>query len=133
MTSSAKSRHDRALSDDDFDSDDPYSGSRKKSQHRKTGQLCAQVQRTLAFLLETECSDECLQGFYVESVSPYPNAGCLLVVLRQWNRDCVFDLGEILGRLAELKGYWRTEIGGAINRKRTPDLSFQVVLDGGAP
>ena len=27
----------------------------------------------------------------------------------------------------------RTEIGNAINRKRTPDLVFQVLLEGGAP
>jgi ribosome-binding factor A len=133
MTIKMKPRKGRALSAGDFEPDDIYFDSKRKSYDRKTGQLCAQVQRTLAFLLETECADDCLQGFYVESVTPHPNAARLLVVLRQWDHSRAFDLRMVLGRLAELKGYWRTEIGGAINRKKTPDLAFEVLLDGGAP
>ena len=110
--------------------DDPYFDSRARSASRKTTQLCAQVQRTLSFLLETECSDECLQGFYVESVEPHPNAARLLVVLRQWDRRQSIDLAAALQRLAALKGPWRSEVGRAISRKRTPDLVFQVLLDG---
>jgi ribosome-binding factor A len=123
----------RALNASDFASDDPYHAAREKARDRKTGQLCAQVQRSLSFLLETECSDPCLQGFYIEAVLPNPNAACLLVVLRPWRHEQACDLKLVLQQLAELKGYWRTEIGNAIHRKKTPDLVFQVLLEGGAP
>ena len=132
MKRSMKSRKDRDLFPTDAEPDDLYFSSRERSHDRKTHQLCAQVQQTLAFLLETECSDECLQGFYVESVSPDPNASRLLVALRQWDRRRFFDLKIILERLGDVKGYWRSEVGSAINRKKTPDLVFQVLLGGGA-
>ena len=130
MTISTNSRNDRGLTADDFESDDLYFASREKSYDRKTGQLCAQVQQALSFLLETECSDDCLQGFYVESVTPHPNTARLLVVLRQWNPEIPFDYPEILNRLARWKGYWRTEIASAINRKKAPDLAFHILLLG---
>jgi ribosome-binding factor A len=117
----------------DFALDESYFASRQKAQDRKTGQLCAQVQQILSFLLETECCDDRLHGLYVEAVRPNPNAACLLVVLRQWDRERSFDFKLVMRRLAESKGYWRTEIGRAIHRKKTPELVFQVLLDGGAP
>jgi Ribosome-binding factor A len=121
----------QALRAEDFASDAPYFTSRHKAQDRKTDQLCAQIQRSLSFLLETECADDRLAGLYVESVRPHPNAACLLVVLQQWDRQRRCDLASVLHRLAEVKGYWRTEIGNAIRRKKTPDLVFQVLLEGG--
>jgi hypothetical protein len=69
----------------------------------------------------------------VETVLPNPNAACLLVVLRPWKLEQSCDLKLVLRRLAELKSYWRTEIGNAIHRKKTPDLVFQVLLAGDAP
>ncbi|MEM7222350.1 MAG: hypothetical protein AAF495_05190 [Pseudomonadota bacterium] len=110
--------------------DDHAFTSQSESYDRKTIQLCAQVQRMLAFLLETECGDESLQGFYVESVTPCPNAARLLVVLRQWDRRKTVDLGLVLRQLEARKASWRAQIGGAINRKRTPYLTFQVLLAG---
>ena len=133
MTRRMNPRMIRALHAGDFASDDPHSASRGKAQDRKTGQLCAQVQRSLSFLLETECCDDCLQGWYVETVLPNPNAACLLVVLRPGQREQTCDLKLVVRRLAELKGYWHMEIGKAIHRKKTPDLIFQVLLEGGVP
>ena len=133
MTRRMNPRMIRTLHAGDFASDDPYLASREKAQDRKTGQLCTQVQRSLSFLLETECCDECLQGLYVETVLPNPNAACLLVVLRPWQLEQPCDLTLVLRRLAELKGYWRTEICKAINRKKTPNLVFHILLEGGLP
>lgn len=124
---------DRALLPEDFEPADDYAASREKAYDRKTDQLCAQVQRTLGFLLETEDSDECLWGIYIAEVTPHPNAGRLLVELRQWDHSRSLDLKTILAHLAEVKGYWRAEVGSAINRKKTPDLLFQVLLAGGGP
>lgn len=131
MKRKMKVREDRGPLWDSHEPNDPYSASRQKSYDRKTRQLCAQVQRTLAFLLESDISDDCLQGLFVESVRPHPAASCLLVVLRQWDPGRSFDIKSVVSRLAEVKGYWRSEIGGAINRKKTPDLVFQVLLAGG--
>jgi ribosome-binding factor A len=78
--------------------------------------------------METESADASLQGFYVDGVEPAPNASRLLVVLRQWDHARGFDLADILQRLAAAKGYWRSEVARAINRKKTPDLVFQVLL-----
>jgi len=122
---------DRALLPEDFEPEDDFFASRQKAYDRKTDQLCAQVQRALGFLLETESADECLQGFYVAEVNPHPNAGRLLVELRQWDHSRPLDLKTVLARLAEVKGYWRSEVGGAVNRKKAPDLVFQVRLAGG--
>ena len=130
MTRKMKLRENRGALWDGDEPDDFHSASRQKSFDRKLRQLCAQVQRTLAFLLESECIDECLQGFFVESVSPHPAASCLLVVLRQWDPDRLVDFRAVVSHLAEVKGYWRSEIGSAINRKKTPDLVFQVLLAG---
>ena len=131
MTRHRTARSSRALTADDFTSVDDNFASREKSWARKTGQLCGQVQRTLAFLLESEVADECLQGLTVEAVLPYPHSGCLLVVLRPWDRTRSYDLAPVMRRLGELKGYWRSEIGRAINRKRTPELVFQLGGEGG--
>lgn len=131
MKRKMKVREDRGSLWDSDEPNDFYSASRQKTYDRKTRQLCAQVQRTLAFLLESEISDDCLQGLFVESVRPHPSASCLLVVLRQWDPHRLFDLRSVVSRLAEVKSYWRSEISGAINRKKTPDLVFQVLLAGG--
>lgn len=130
MKRNMKARNDRALLLDDLEPDDFFASSREKSHDRKTRQLCAQVQRALTLLVEGESDDEGLQGLYVESVEPYPNAARLLVVLRQWDQGRALDLKTILARLAGVKGYWRAEVGHAVNRKKAPDLFFQVLLAG---
>ena len=133
MTRRYTARSDRALGADDFAPYLEHAGSRSKARDRKTGQLCAEVQRTLAFLLDCEGGDEILQGFAVEAVVPNPNAASLLVVLRPRDRGRPVELAHVLRRLGEVKGYWRSQIAGAIHRKKTPELSFQVLPQGGAP
>ena len=132
MTRSKWPREPRGLTTDDLGPDDFFESSRRRSCERKTQQLCAEVERTLAFLLEAESADDCLQGFYVEAVEPAPNASRLLVVLRPWGLAINHDLKAVLARLGEVKGYWRAQVAAAINRKKVPDLVFQVLPAGGA-
>lgn len=127
MTSKSRSRRTRASFPDDVEPEYDFFSSNETSFEHKTHQLCAQVRQSLALQLESEYSDECLQGLYVESVSPHPNASRLLVVLRHWDHRRPFDLKGILKRLAEVKGRWRSEVASDINRKKAPDLVFQVL------
>ena len=72
MKRKERPRQERSLLAEDFEQ--ALATARSKSIDRKTFQLCAQAQRSLAFLLEAECSDGELHGLYVESVSPHPRA-----------------------------------------------------------
>jgi ribosome-binding factor A len=110
--------------------DEFFESSRRRSCERKTQQLCAEVERTLAFLVAAESTDACLQGLYVEAVEPAPNASRLLVVLRPWSPAASRDLKVVLASLGEVKGYWRAQVAAAINRKKVPDLVFQVLPGG---
>ncbi len=107
-------------------SEDFRARSKRKSNRRKTHQLCAQVHRALAFQLQSEWSDSSLHGLYVESVTPHPNASRMLVVLRPLDPTLPLDLATVLSRLADAKPGLRLEIGRATNRKKTPDLAFHV-------
>lgn len=131
MTRRNPARSGRALGADDFAPYLDHADSRAKARDRKTGQLCAEVERTLTFLLDSEGRDEVLQDFAVEAVVPNPNAASLLVVLRPRDRSRPFELAPVLRRLSEVKGYWRGQIAGAIHRKKTPELAFQVLPQGG--
>jgi ribosome-binding factor A len=132
MTSNRKPRTFRGLTTHDHEPDVFFAASRRRSCERKTRQLCAQVERTLTFLLESETLDDDLQGLHVEAVEPAPNASRLLVVLRPLNAAASRDLAAVLASLATAKGYWRSQIAVAINRKKVPDLVFQVLPGGGA-
>ena len=94
--------------------------------HRKTMQLCRQVEQTLVLVLSGECNDEVLQSLLVESVTPAPNASQLLVTVRQLAGDEPVSTAEILARLAEVAGQLRFAVATAITRKRAPRLIFQV-------
>lgn len=133
MTGNGKPRTLRGLMTHDRETDVFDRASRRKCCERKTRQLCAQVERTLTFLLEGEALDNSLQGLLVEAIEPAPNASRLMVILRPWGPAASRDLGKVLASLAAAKGYWRSQIAAAINRKKVPDLVFQVLpWDGGS-
>ncbi len=133
MTRNKRPREPRGSTIDGLGPDDFFESSRRRACERKTHQLCAEVERTLVLLLAAESADDGLQGLYVEAVEPAPNASRLLVVLRPWSPAASGDLKAVLARLGEVKGYWRAQIAAAINRKKVPDLVFQVVPGGAAP
>lgn len=91
---------------------------------RKDLQLCAQVQETLWYILGSTVGDETLADLQVISVEPLPDATRLLITLQAPGDT---DLTRATKRLHEATKAIRAEIAAAINRRKTPDLTFRVV------
>jgi ribosome-binding factor A len=100
---------------------------------RKTLQMCSQVQRTLDQVLSGELDDDRLRDVYVVQVTPAPDANCLLVTVAPLGFAKDFRPDEVMARLAANAGRMRSELARAINRKKTPELLFRVVLEGDMP
>jgi ribosome-binding factor A len=90
---------------------------------RKVGQLCREVERTLAAAFAA-ADDPLVASLTVAEVAPAPDRAHLLV--RVLAADAALA-DEILERLRRMQGYLRAEIAAAVNRKKTPFLSFLVV------
>jgi ribosome-binding factor A len=93
--------------------------------NRKVRMLCAQVERALGFALEEEVP-HLAEHVLVEVVEPYPDAGSLLVLLREVAQS-ELETQELQKRVRQAKGRLRTSVASYINRKRAPELLFVVV------
>ena len=82
---------------------------------RKLKQLCREVYRVL--------TQAVLDSASIVDVRPAPDASRLAV---QVHVEEGADPEEVLERLQKLKGYLRSELAAAIQRKRTPELVFEV-------
>jgi ribosome-binding factor A len=98
-----------------------------KVANRKALQLCGQVARTLQAVLSGECGDDLLRELQVESVVPAPNSSRLLVTLSLAAPQGAAPVAEVLARLQKAQGLLRGEIAAAINRRRTPELTFRLL------
>jgi ribosome-binding factor A len=98
-----------------------------KKENRKAKQLCRQVAETLDQLLSGEVGDDILRGLRVMDVVPAPDASRLLVTLFADCDPTDFDRDQVELRLANFKGRLRCEIAGAITRRKTPTLAFNIV------
>jgi ribosome-binding factor A len=94
---------------------------------RKGLQLCGQVARTLAAVLAGECADELLRDLVVESVTPAPNAGRLLVTVALAPSADPGLADRAAERLERARGRLRAEVAAAVHRRRVPDLVFRLV------
>ncbi len=95
---------------------------------RKLRQLCKQVAQTLQLALGGLPQADALAGMSVWDVSPAPNAGRLCVVI------AVPDPGrreEIAAIMRQHSGRLRSEVASAITRSRAPELTFEVIVEGG--
>ena len=101
---------------------------RPQQPDRKTLQMCSQVQRTLDQVMSGELGDDRLRDLYVSQVVPAPDANCLMVSVSPLGFAKDFQPSVVLARLAECTGRLRSELARAINRKKTPELLFRVVL-----
>jgi len=101
---------------------DPHHDARSK---RKVQQLCKEVERTLGYALPA-CGDTFVRDLIVVSVAPAPDASRLLVTLAP-SSSLDLDVGAVRERLQQARGFLRAEIAAAIQRKRTPELGFQIV------
>ncbi len=96
---------------------------------RKALQLCHQVAETLEEVL-AECGDGVLQALRVVDVEPAPDASRLLVTVAvSAAPDEVFDPGFVHDHLARASGHLRSEVAGAITRKRAPVLVYRLAAN----
>lgn len=91
----------------------------------KVQQLITQIRRTLSLVLENEIRDPLLNELFVEEIVPFPNASRLLVLVRHVGEASI----EVGARLNASKSWLRTQVAGAIHRKRAPDLIFEVLSE----
>ncbi len=114
--------------DDGVDPRDFFQPNRKRDKaRRKSKQLCRQVQKTLDLVFSGETRDELLGDLRIVSVTSSEDSSALLVtVVADVPPDC-FDRAEIEARLAKMSGRLRSEVAGAITRKRTPHLVFHLL------
>lgn len=112
---------------DPFDDDRGY-------QKRKLKQLCRQVERVMMTAL-ADRADERLQALQVQEVLPWPNASRLLVIVTPSSGDRailekeggVLDREKILMALEAERPDLRQLVAERVNRKRAPDLSFELM------
>ena len=91
-----------------------------KVPNRKTLQLCRQVERALSVIL----AGEILRDLTVQSVMPAPDSSRLLVTCVYHGAESSADVRTALhGCHAKL----RAEVAASIHRRKTPELSFEVL------
>ncbi|AUX43009.1 hypothetical protein SOCE26_044490 [Sorangium cellulosum] len=111
------------------DADSLFGGTAARKAQRKERQLCRQVQEAVSGALSA-LRDEVLQDAWVVEVAPAPDVGRLAVIV-QVGPSAPPD--EAAARLEKVAGYLRSEVAGAITRKRAPTLVFQVLPPEGEP
>ena len=97
-----------------------------KVPNRKALQLSGQIARTLSLVL-AECGDDVLRELAVESVQPAPTSARLLVTLSAPEST---DEATVLRRVERAGGLLRREVAAAINRRKTPELTFRLTKGG---
>ncbi len=118
--------------DDGVDPREYFRPHRQPSKYdRKTRQLCQQVQQTLDQIFGGELRDELLDSLRVLSVASTASSTLLVTVVADLPPER-FDRAQIEARLADLAGWLRSEVAGAITRKRAPLLVFHLLGCGGA-
>jgi ribosome-binding factor A len=94
----------------------------RKTDRRKTLQLCGQMARTIQLCLGA-AADDVLRRVVVDGVEPCPDASRLRVVVT-CNAAADLSAADVLGRLERASGWLRSEVAVAITRKRAPGLAF---------
>jgi len=112
--------------EDGSDPRDLFKKPAEKVTNRKALQLCGQIAKTLSLVL-WECGDDVLRELAVESVQPAPTSARLLVTLSAPDGT---DEAIMLRHVDKAVVWMRQEVAAAINRRKTPELTFRVVLRG---
>jgi ribosome-binding factor A len=105
----------------------------RKKTHRKTYQVCKQAEKTLNLVLAGESSEPVLHELIVCAVEPNPDSTHLLVIVEANSTVVPLDENEVLGALQRAGGRLRSALATAINRKRTPQISFRFIASTGVP
>ena len=101
--------------------------SKKKKTHRKTYQICKQAEKTLTLVLAGESAETILRELIVCAVEPNPDSKHLLVIVSANSTAVPLDENEVLKALQRAGGRLRSVLATTINRKRTPQISFQFI------
>jgi ribosome-binding factor A len=114
----------------DDDAIDPrhyfFNKRKAKDKYRKAFQLCRQVAETLCLVLAD--GDRLLEELRIVDVVPAPDARRLLVIVGL-PVSCVesaAQVEQIMTRLKEQTPRLRAEIARSINRRKTPQLMFEI-------
>lgn len=92
--------------------------------NRKALQLCRQVERILAGVLEGEI----LRDLSVHSVVPAPDSSRLLATF-VFHGSLAVATPDVLAALHAAHAKLRGEVARAIHRRKTPELTYQVLRD----
>jgi ribosome-binding factor A len=90
---------------------------------RKTRQLCEQVAEALNLALGASYDPD-LAELYVEAVEPAPNASRMRAMV---SGPVGLEAVAVTAALERAQGYLRRQVAAAIHRKRTPQLSFELI------
>lgn len=89
-------------------------------------QLCAQVEEAVALALAS-AADPVLRDVRVLGVAPLAGAARVQVMVVPDGPEAIaLPFDEVIERLERARGYLRSEVALAINRKKTPDLMFRI-------
>jgi len=117
--------------DDGVDPRDYFNPARQRdSEHRKSRQLCRQVQKTLDLVLAGDNSDDLLANLKIVSVLPGRDSSRLLITVAADVPPEQFDRPRIEAQLSLIQGRLRSEVSASITRKKTPVLTFQLLDPG---
>jgi ribosome-binding factor A len=94
-----------------------------KKAGRKSRQLCAQVKDALVLAFPA-CADPILQQLDVLGVEPAPHSGRLLVLV---GVSDPLDRSALSTSLSRAAGFLRSEVSSAINRRKAPELVFELI------
>jgi ribosome-binding factor A len=94
---------------------------------RKARQLGRQVAQTLDGVFAGDVGDDLLRNLRVVSVVP-ADAGRLIVTVEPMQPLERLDPAELVARLERASGWLRTEVAASVTRRRTPLLSFRLIV-----
>lgn len=117
--------------DDGIDARDLFRNRSRKKSHHKAHQLCRQVMETINYMLAGDLGDPRLHQIMVDSVTPAPDASRLLVSVRWMDLHPNCDLIDVQAALHGASGLIRCEVACAVQRKKAPELVFQVIPEEG--
>lgn len=88
---------------------------------------------TINYMLAGDLADTRLHQIMVDSVTPAPDASRLLVSVRVMDLRPDCDLIEIQAALHGASGLIRCEVASVVQRKKAPELVFQVIPEEAVP
>jgi ribosome-binding factor A len=103
-------------------------GRRSRTGNWKALQLSKQVERAAAVTLAAECESDILVGAVVAAVEPAPDSARLRVTVVLAPGRVGEDVGEARTALQRATPAFRAEVARSIQRKRVPEIVFDVRL-----